>query len=287
MPDKMAKKLKYTGRGKARSTLYYHLVNMYAKGISREPQVCCKSFESIQKTTYLCKRETPRGLYSLCKDIENDPKITYSLCFSSKDFFLVSRDDNLQVQKYGLSIIEKSKFYTPLYTIPSSWNLSFVESLERFMNHPFQKGNIERINYRAPSWDELDWKIFHCVKTNIREKFTIVAERVGTSSVTVKKRFYGSIMPHCIQINYFFPQGFQSYIPIFLEIHSDYEKSIVTALRKFPCTSYVFPLSDALVVILHYDPLDSVVDIVKSFEKLEEKAIIDNFLLYYPIIYTK
>ncbi len=287
MPHKMAKKLKHTGRGKARSTLYYHLVNMYTKGVSREPQICCKSFESVQKTTYLCRKEKPRGLYSLCKDIENDPKITYSLCFSSKDFFLISRDDNLQVQKYGLSIVEKSKLYTPLYTIPSSWDSSFTVSLERFMNYSFQKGNIERVIYQDPPWDQLDWRIFHCIKTNIREKFTVVAECSETTSVTVKKRFYSNILPNCIQINYFFPKGFQFYNPVFLKIYSDCEKSIVSALNKFPCTSYVFPLSDALVVILHYDPLDSAVDIVKSFEKLEEKAIIDSFLLYFPIIYTK
>jgi len=78
-----------------------------------------------------------------------------------------------------------------------------------------------------------------------------------------------------------------SYFPVFLKVESEYEKCLINALGKLPCTSYVFPLENSLVMILHYDPLDSVKSILRSFEKLEENAIVDSFLLYAPIVYTK
>jgi hypothetical protein len=41
------------------------------------------------------------------------------------------------------------------------------------------------------------------------------------------------------------------------------------------------------VLILFYDLFDTIVDLVKILEKMEEMALIENQLLYCPILYTK
>lgn len=287
MPKGLQKEFDYYGRGRARSTLLHHLQTMYAKGISREPNLALKAFHSSQKTTYFCRRAESRGLYSLFKKIDQDPRITYSLCFSSSDFFLISKDCDLPVEDFGLTCERKSNLYTPMYTIPRNWMKSVTECLSDLVDYPYKRGNIERIIYEDPPWDNLDWNIFHFMKSNIRAKFTVVARNTGGTSKTVKDRFYNHVLPHCVVAHYFYPTGSTSYNPIFLSLKTGYEKSVIKALEKLPCTSYVFPLETRLVVILFYDPLDTVVRLVNALEKLEEIAIINNYLLYCPIIFTK
>ena len=104
-----------------------------------------------------------------------------------------------------------------------------------------------------------------------------MAKDVGVSSKTVQKHFYEKVLPKCIQINYFFPRGYQDYLKAFLLINSDYELKIVSALRKLPCTTYVFPLEESLVIVLFHE---SVTKTLEFLEKIEEKAIIDSYLLY-------
>jgi hypothetical protein len=57
----------------------------------------------------------------------------------------------------------------------------------------------------------------------------------------------------------------------------------VTALQKLPCTTYVFPLENELILTLFSENATKVLQIV---EKMEEKAIIDDSLLYNPIAHA-
>ena len=98
-----------------------------------------KACKSTQKTTYLCRRQASRGLYSLCKEIGLNRRITYLLCFSSRDFFLISTEEDLNVEKFGLTLEDKSTLFTPIYPIPKNWNLSVSESLKEFSKTPLAK----------------------------------------------------------------------------------------------------------------------------------------------------
>ncbi|MGD2248418.1 MAG: hypothetical protein PVF58_08415 [Candidatus Methanofastidiosia archaeon] len=287
MPNKMASQLDYWGCGRSPSTLLYHLEQMYEKEISLKPQITLKSFKSYQKTVYFCKKNSSSGLYSLCKKIEKDPQIPYMLCFSSSEFFLISKKNDLNVEDFGLSLMEKSNLFTPQYTIPSNWNITVARSLDEFLKGSFSGGKVQRIVFDNLNWDDCDWRIFHFMKGNIREKFTVVARNTGVSSKTAKKHFFENILPNCVIINYFFPKGFSNYKPAFIKLHSEYEKGIIDNLKKLSCTTYVFPLEKSLVLILFYDVLDTIVDLVKILEKMEEMALIENQLLYCPILYTK
>ena len=287
MPKGIARYFKYSGRGRAPSTLMFHLQSMYNKQISFMPRLALRAYNSTQKTTYWCKKQESSGLYRFCKKLENDPRITYSLCFSSCDFFLISKTDDLNVEKLGLTLKEKSRLYTPQYTIPENWNLSFSDCLEEFSKSSFAAGKLDRLIHEDPPWNDLDWRIFHSMKSNIREKFTVVARKAESTSITVKKRFFKNILPNCIVAHYFFPKGYNFYSPAFLRLKTDHEVSIIQALRKLPSTTYVFPLEDSISLVLYYDLDSAIVHLMELLEKMEEMAIINSYLLYSPIVYTQ
>lgn len=277
MPKGIAKKLGFSGQGKARTTIMYHLENMYEKRISMKPQICLKPFKDTQIMAYFCKRKATKGLFSMFKSIDRDPRISYAICLSSSNFFLTSRDEDLRVEKYGLTIEEKSRLFTPQYPVPKNWNLDIDTADRAFLKTPFRKGKIKRQTYNGPDWDKLDWRIYDFIKGNIREKFTVVARGTNTTSKTVKDHFFKRILPYCIQINYFFPDGYHKYLKTFIRIDSEFEESIGEALRSLSSTNYLFPLEKNIVIVLFHE---SIVKTLRLLEKMEEMAIIDDYLLY-------
>ena len=66
-------------------------------------------------------------------------------------------------------------------------------------------------------------------------------------------------------------------------MESDFEESIVRALEKLPCTSYVYPLEDCLVIILFYENIDSV---ILTLKKIEKREIFESYLLFNPLMCT-
>jgi hypothetical protein len=276
-PKSMAKQIRYSGRGRSPKTLYCQLEKMYSNRISMKPQITLKSFDSAQITTYLCKRGASRGLYSMFRKIDQDTEVSYAMCLTSCDFFLTSRNDDLRVDKFGLELVWKSKLFTPIYPIPSGLQLDMERAFENFLDSNFEKGKIGRMLHKQLDWEPLDWKIYQSMRLDIRRDFTKVAKDVGVTSKTVQKRFYEKVLPKCIQINYFFPRGYHNYLKAFLLVNSNYENRITSALRKLPCTTYVFPLEESLVIILFHE---SVTMTLEFLEKIEEKAIIDSYLLY-------
>jgi len=284
MPKGIRKKLGYSGRGKANSTILYHLQNMYKKEISREPRLTLKPFENYQKFSYICRRETEKNLPSLIQRIDKDPEITYALCLSSSDFFLISYNGNLPLERYELILREKAKIFTPLFPIPKNWMLPMENAFNEFIDYPFEKGKVERNVYGILNWSDLDWAIFHIMRGNVRMKFANVAQCSNSTSKTVKSHFYKQVLPNCVVINYFFPKGFKNYKHCFLRISSEYEVGIVNALSLLPCTSYVYPVDSAIILILFHESIEMV---LKVLEKMEKMAILDGYLMYNPLAYAR
>ncbi len=283
MPNDMAKALKYTGQGRAPSTLAYHVEQMYEKGISRKPQITLKVFKDFQKTTYFCKKKESRGSYSIFRQIDKDPKITYAYCLSTDDFFLISEDRNLRVENYKLDIAEKQLLFTPIYTIPRGWNIPTNDAFRKIPESSFQEGRIRRITHYDLPWEKIDWEIYHATYRDIRCKFTPLARALEIDYKTFKKHFYDRILPNCAVINYFFPKGQEHYKQAFLKLESKCEEDIVRSLQKLPCTTYVFPLEKSIVLGLFHESIKILMEVL---EKMEEKAIIDNSLLFSPLAYS-
>ena len=283
MPKQMAKKLNHSGRGRSPSTLLKHVRNMYEKGISRPPRLTLKSYEEVRYTVYFCKKESKKDLHSLLSKISKDKAINYSILLSGEKFLILSRNDNLTFDNYSLNIREKSKMYTPIYTIPRDWNIPMDVALECLSQINPKKGLLPRTTYYDFSWSELDWKIFNIMTKNVRTKMSVVSKETKTNYMTVKRHFFNKVLPACQIAHYFYPKGFNSYYQSILRLSSDYETEIVSALQNLPCTVYVFPLERDLLIFLCHEDITKIIEV---FGKMEEKVFIDGFLLYAPLYYS-
>jgi len=90
------------------------------------------------------------------------------------------------------------------------------------------------------------------------------------------------MLPCCTVGHCFFPFGYDYYDKAFLRIYSRYEKDIVRALERLPCTTHVFPLEKELILILYHESISKLMD---TIQKMEEVGIIDDYLLYIPLTY--
>ncbi len=283
MPKRIAKKFNYSGRGRSSSTFIRHLDNMYRLGISFEPKLVLKPFDSVKTYAYFCRKRESKGITALFEKLKKDNRITYIIVLSGSDFFITSRDSSLDLSIYDLETAEKSIFYTPLFTIPKGWNYSMSKTLGDFANaESFKKGTLSRTVYTDLSWTDLDWKIFHLMKSNVRKKISTITSQIGSNYNTTKSHFLGHVLPSCTVAHYFFPKGYNFYQQLMLKFKTDYEIDFVKALEKLPCTSYVYLLEGELFVVIFHEQIAETLDAIK---KLEEAAIIDDYFLFNPLMH--
>lgn len=277
----ITKRLNFSGRGKARSTISRRIIRMYEKKISRNPQLTLKPFKNVQTTVYFCRKKVRKDFNSTFHKLHNNNHVNYILYLSGDcDFFIASRDEDLDLGVYDLDVKEKSKLFTPVFTVPHGWNLPMKDALKSFINCDFAKGTILRERGETLHLKQLDWKIYEAMKENIRTDFNSVARGTGVYPETVKAHFHKKVLPACTILHYFFPKGYDFYRQAFLRIHTKYEKSLVKALEKLPCTTYVYPLEKGMALNVFHEDSN---DLMSKFKKLEEMGILDHYLLYTPI----
>lgn len=278
----MAKKLGHVGRGRSPSTVYKHYQKMLAKGITRNPILVLKSFEKSQSTAFFCRKVTRDNLTSTFSSLCKDKRLDYVLFLSgSCDFFITSRK-RISFEEYELVVVEESKLFTPIFTIPHEWKLQPNEALDSLLRFNFTEGTIQREVGPPLEWKEVDWKVYEGIKYNGRRDFTKVAREIGVWSKTVQTHFFNQVLPCCTAGHYFFPRGYDSYDKAFLKIQSKYEKDIVGALGRYPCTSYVYPFEKDIVIVFFHN---SISKLMETMQKLEEIGIIESYLLFIPLIH--
>lgn len=218
-------------------------------------------------------------------ELRDDKRINYVLLISGlSDFFLTSRDENLDLKRYDLEIVEKSVLYTPIFTIPQGWRLSLEDAVKTLLNLDFEKGMLRRETEGALDWSDLDTRIFELMREDARRPFTEVASETGKYSSTIKDHFYQFVLPQCEVAHYFFPKGYDYYMQNLFRIYTHYEKSLVKALEKLPCTTYVYPLEKGLVLIIFHENINIIMTFI---EKMEENGILDGHLLFTPLRHYK
>ena len=279
----MSEALGRTGRGQTRASTCRQLKNMYELKVSFKPRLLLKPFDGTETTAYFCRKTERKHLLQSFYELYDDPRIDYVLYLSgSYDFFLTTRSHDLNLTNLGLEVTEKSLLYERIYTIPDGWDRNFEQGVQNILKYEFVDGNLPRVTYGNLDWDEVDWKIFFSLRNNVRKEFTFVGKDAGVFSMTVKRHFEKKIVPSCTIANYFFPKGYDSYDKVFLKINTNYEKSIVSALRKLPCTSYIFPVEDSLLLCLFHEKMELVLELIR---KMEETDILKDHLLFIPLIH--
>jgi len=277
----LARILGLSGRGRTTQTASRHLQEMYELKITFYPNLILRAYENSYVTAYFLRAKSRKAVTKIFKGLQTDPQISYVIFLSGQyDFFVTSRQEQLNLEKFDVSIVKKSCMYTPVFAVPQGWNNEMRECLKSLTASRFEKGVLGRELEDFLPWEELDWQIFHSMMFNARKKFTEVGREVGVTSDTVKRHFNRSVLPYCDVAHYFFPKGYDHYDRSFVIAHSDYEKDFVSSLGKLPCTSYVYPLEEELALILFHEGING---LITAFQKLEEVEVIRDYLLLVPV----
>jgi hypothetical protein len=95
-----------------------------------------------------------------------------------------------------LAIIEKSKMFTPIFTIPSG---KIEEaSFNSLLNYEYKRGMVERRVYLGLNFSNIDWKIYNNIKRNGREHYSKISKEIKVDHKTVKSHFENIVLPKCI-----------------------------------------------------------------------------------------
>jgi len=275
----IAKHLGLSGIGRTKSTASKYINEMYNKKISLRPNLILKGYENCTTKAYFLKTKNRQDLTTAYLNLMKRSDISYLLFLSGiYDFFVTSRY-NLSFDK-SLSVKESTLMYDPIYTNPLNWNREIKKSFSKIANSSLVKGNLEREIGDFLPWNEVHFNIFDTMKNNAQMPFSHVKRKIKISQTTIKKYFLNDILPYCDIAHYFFPDGYDTYLQSMIILKTDYEKGLVDQLYKLPCTTYVYPLENKLVLIIFHKGINHV---MYTFKKFEEKGFVRESLLLIPL----
>lgn len=282
----MALALGRSGRGVTVSSALRQLANMYEEKVSFRPRLVLNNYAGFETTAFLCKKSGKFGCANIYwklynKKLSSEISSAFYLA-GNYDFFVTTRksSDSLDLESIGLGIVETTKFFDPLYTVPIGWNHSMKTCINNFFGEEFIQKKIVREFKQRLNWDDLDWKIYLSIRENLRKPLKQVSDEIGESSYIIKRRLLQAIIPSCTVANFFFPLGYDYYDKTFLQFESKYENSIVRALRRLPCTSYIYPLEKRMICIIFHDGIKYVLVLTR---KMEEMGLARDILLSVPL----
>lgn len=281
---KMAKRLGETGRGRTFSAIAKRLRKMYQLKISLKPKLALKTFENVFSTAYFCRKIDRERIRQTYLSLKNDKSIDYCLFLAGDfDFFLVSKKGKIDVKQYGLEILEKHMLYTTIYTIPKGWEKSILETYSTFSKFNFEKGKLERKKESILEWSHIDWRIYYSMRENVRAQFASIGRKLDVAGYTVKSHFEKSILPNCSVAHYFFPKGYDYYKQAFVKIDTNHEKGLIGSLRELPCTTYVLPLDEGLMVNIFHEGVN---ELMTALQEIEEIGILKTYSLQVPLTHS-
>jgi len=270
------------GRGQKYDTVRKYVNQLYTKKISLRPNLVLRTFENCFWRAYFLKVRSTKNISSAFVSLTQNPKLSYVLFLSGEyDFFVTSKQD-LSQKYFGKDIKVKKKCisYTPIYTIPRGWNCTTKDALLKIAEMTLSKGKLERKMEDWLPWDEIHFKIYEILKNNFQLPLSRVVEKTSLTYNTIKKYLNEMILPYCNISHYFFPKGYDHYQQSFIITHSEYEKELVDAFSRMPCTTYVYPLEEEIVFNLFHESIN---DLMYAIRKLEEKGYIEKYLLQVPL----
>jgi DNA-binding Lrp family transcriptional regulator len=276
-----------SGRGSTISSATKQLKNMYDAAVSFKPHLILKTFTDYERKAFFCKKSGKYGIanifYKLYRKYISLEISSAMLLAGNRDFFVITRNEDMNMNSLGLNVCESSTFYDPIYTIPHGWKNPMKKCIRDFLKGDFTKDRLNRKTYGELHWNEIDWKIYRAIRKDLRKPFKQIGKKIGIFSNKVKELLYDEIIPCCTIANYFFPRGYQHYDTAFMKLETEFEKSIIKKLKKLPCTTYVFPLEDSIVLIIFHEGIKDMLFLTK---KIEEIGLSDDLLLSVPLAST-
>ncbi len=270
------------GRGQKFSTVTSRISKMYKKRISLKPNLVLKTYDNCFTKAYFLKVKNSEGISKAFHSLRQNLKLSYLLFLSGRyDFFVTSRFD-LDFEE-DIKIMKKEICYTPIFSVPAAWNQEVKDALMKITEIEFLKGKLERKMEEWLPWEDIHFRIFEIMRNDIQMPFKKVSTKTEFTECTVRDYFWKDIIPYCEVSHYFFPKGYDYYQKAFIIFHSDFEKGIIEAFSRMPCTVYFYPFENELALNIFYENLS---DLMICIRKVEEKGYIKKYLLHIPLFYS-
>ena len=168
--------------------------------------------------------------------------------------------------KYGASMLEFADSVLPC-SYPNSGK--YIENIEI----EEKKGKLPQDPY-PHGWSDEHWDIYRVLGLPRSLSFRDVGKKVGLSWETVKKYYY-EVLEQCKVLSCFFPLGKEGYSHQIVTFETEYEISVLEALKKLDRTTYIYKAKEIIILILFLIPRPFDFNIsTNMFKELEEKGYI-------------
>jgi hypothetical protein len=274
--------LQISGRGKTKTTASKYLTRIYERKISLRPNLILKNYENSHLRAYFLSARSGSSLPTAFEMLDQDSRISYVLFLSGKyDFLVTTRYEGIDFKEYNLRIKKESFLANPIFTIPKGWNSNFHDAIRAFSCCSFKnETHIDREIGDYLPWEKIHYSIFSIISRNVQVPFSVVGRSAGLSSNTVKRYYERILLPYCFVSHYFFPEGYDNYDKSLIILRTDYETELVNSLGMLPCTTYVYPLEEEIVLMIFHKGIN---DLMCAFKKLKREGYISNYYLFTPL----
>jgi hypothetical protein len=207
----------------------------------------------------------------LLKESDTDPKIrlAYALCGGGQKSFIQF--------KRGASTLSFYQNVIPHY-------YSDDNSIEEIVFK--EKGKLPRDPY-PHGWTETHWAIYEDFRFPRRKTFRDLGKELNLAWDTVKK-YYEEVLEQCKVCTSFFPIGRSNYSFQIVVFETEYETSVLRALKKINHTSYLYKFNNTIILALFLEPHPGAYErSADHFANLEEMGIIHGLRVSIPRNYSR
>lgn len=234
--------------GLARNTVTSHYNYMVENEILFTPTMRLKMFDDLREYMYYLRFDKPMRVYH---ELERHPQVVYH-CLTSGAFDLVA------VTKSPVDFESRPGFKECLlqgargnYCVPHVSRDTYEDAFRKIENNLKEKEHAPslistELPPREIMWTDLEWKLFHDLKYDMRRTFTEIVKKHGISK-WLFYRAYERIKKNCIEIVSFYPQKRPNYFAFYIILKTDYENLLMDLFMQFPCVSMVTKVDNHLV----------------------------------------
>jgi hypothetical protein len=244
--------------GLARNTVTHHYTYMAENKILFPPGIRLKMFRDLREYVYFLRVEKPMRV---SRELENHPNVIYHCVASGAFNLVVLADCPLDFESHPSfreCILGGPRGdYHLAHVSRATYEETFKEMKRRLEGKGLEPSCMpSEFQPREIMWTDLEWRLFHDLKYNMRRTFTEIVKKHKISK-WLFYRAYENIKRNCIIVVPFFPRKRPSYSDFYIVLKTDYERFLSDLFLQIPCTGMTFKVEDHLVAW---------VNIVRSFD---------------------
>jgi hypothetical protein len=209
------------------------------------PQIRSNVYSDRKEYIYLIQNDAAHELYEYYK---KHPDVIYLA-------YTLGKFDLLMQTMRPLEVVPNTTLFHGCrgnYFYPKTPFYSFVNALERQerilqKTHTLSTSTVTFPEEPKTKGSSYGWRIFPCIKYNLRATYTSIVKKLGISFESFHKGF-NYLLSVCTVLLPYYPLGFQQYSQHFFVFWTDYEDMIREFFSLLPCHVSIVKVNDALLI---------------------------------------